>query len=66
MHLVITRGDSHIAVQPVTTPVILGEQHFDHGYQCGRLWYFNGDLPEMPITWEDVVDLIKGNFLELD
>jgi hypothetical protein len=46
--------------------VIRGKQHFDHGYLCGRSWYFNGDLPEKPVTWDDVVDFIKGNFLELD
>jgi hypothetical protein len=62
----VSRGDSHIVAQIAISLVILGEQHFDHGYQCGRLWYFNGDPPEKPVTWEDVVDFIRGNFLELD
>ncbi len=27
--------------QTTTSLIILGERHFDHGYSCGRLWYFN-------------------------
>ena len=56
-------------VQTSTKPqtlVVLGEHTFDHGYLYGRAWYFNGDPPEKPVTWEDVVDFIKGNFLEPD
>jgi hypothetical protein len=66
IYIQITRGESHMAVQAATSLIVLGEQHFDHGYLCGRAWYFNGDPPEKPVTWEDVVDFIKGNFLELD
>jgi hypothetical protein len=30
--------------QTTTSLVILGERHFDHGYSCGRLWYFNAGI----------------------
>ena len=55
-----------MTIQTATSLVILGEQHFDHGYLCGRSWCFNGDSSKKPVTWEDTVDFIKGNFLELD
>jgi hypothetical protein len=48
-----------------TTLLILGEQYFDHGYLCGRSWYFHGDTPEKPVTWEDVVSFIKDNMVDL-
>lgn len=48
-----------------TILVVLGEQHFDHGYLCGRSWYFHGDTPEKPVTWEDVVSFIKDNMVDL-
>jgi hypothetical protein len=47
------------------TLIILGDQRFDHGYEDGRVWYFHGDNPDREVTWQDVLDEIKGNFLEL-
>jgi hypothetical protein len=47
------------------TLIILGDQRFDKGYEDGRAWYFHGDNPNQEVTWQDVVDFIKGNFLEL-
>jgi hypothetical protein len=32
---------------------------------CGRSWYFHGDTPEKPVTWEDVVSFIKDNMVDL-
>jgi hypothetical protein len=31
----------------------------------GTHWYFYGDSPCQPVTEEDVVDFLKGNFIEL-
>jgi hypothetical protein len=30
--------------QTTTALIVLGERHFDHGYSCGRLWYFNAGV----------------------
>jgi len=49
---------------PTKTLVMLGNSHFEHGYDSGRSWYFHGDNPGKPITWQDVVWFVYNNILE--
>ena len=46
------------------TLVSLGNPHVDTGYEYGRCWYFHGDNPQQPVTWEQVVQFIYNNILE--
>jgi len=48
--------------KPRNLLVITSSAEFAHGVEDGILWYFHGDTPKRPVTEDDVVDFLKGNF----
>jgi len=38
---------------------------FERGIEDGITWHFHGDTPGRPMTEEDVIDFLTGNFIEL-
>ena len=45
--------------------VITCSAEFENGVKDGIVWYFHGDTPQQPVTEEDVIDFLKGNFIEI-
>ncbi len=45
--------------------VITCSAEFENGVEDGIVWYFHGDTPQQPVTEEDVIDFLKGNFIEI-
>ncbi len=45
--------------------VIVMSSAFARGIEDGITWHFHGDTPGRPMTEEDVVDFLQGNFIEL-
>lgn len=45
--------------------VITCSAEFERGVEDGLVWYFHGDIPQQPVTEEDVIDFLKGNFIEI-
>jgi len=45
--------------------VITCSAEFESGIEDGLVWYFHGDAPQQPVTEEDVIDFLKGNFIEI-
>src|SRR5690348_6737091 len=45
--------------------VITCSAEFERGIEDGLVWYSHGDTPQQPVTEEDVIDFLKGNFIEI-
>jgi hypothetical protein len=45
--------------------VIVTSSVFERGIEDGITWHFHGDTPGRPMTEEDVIDFLTGNFIEL-
>lgn len=47
-------------------PLIIScSAEFEKGVEDGVVWYFHGDAPQQPVTEEDVIDFLKGTFIEI-
>lgn len=47
-----------------TSLVIVMSNVFQDGMKDGITWHFHGDTPGRPMTEEDVIDFLQGNFIE--
>ncbi len=45
--------------------VITYSVEFESGIEDGLVWYFHGDAPQQPVTEEDMIDFLRGNFIEI-
>ena len=59
------REKAHGNREQKTTLVVVHSQEFLKGVEDGITWYFHGDMPEKPVTEEDVIDFLQGNLLEI-
>jgi len=62
------KGNTSLTIQTETKQnslVITCSAEFESGIEDGLVWYFHGDAPQQPVTEEDVIDFLKGNFIEI-
>lgn len=55
-----------IQVETKQNPLVITySTEFESGVEDGLVWYFHGDVPQQPVTEDNVIDFLKGNFIEI-
>ena len=66
MHSLKERSSLTIKTGNKQNPLVITcSAEFENGIEDGVVWYFHGDAPRQPVTEEDVIDFLKGNFIEI-